>query len=118
MEQVKIEHDTSTVPTPIDDTDRTHATPPPPKTRYEIMKDPVFLSSPIYAPFIPSKPSLSTNRDDHLIPLLSHDDFIFKAQLTSLYMHPTDYSFRLYDKNQDFLYTYSFKNYGFIPILA
>ena len=48
------------------------------------MKDPVFLSSPIYPPFIPSKPSLSTNRDDHLIPLLSHDDFIFKAQLTSL----------------------------------
>ena len=65
------------------------------------MKDPVFLPSPIYPPFIPSKPSLSLNRDDHLIPLLSHDDFIFKAQLTSLYMHPTDYSFRLYDKNQD-----------------
>ena len=58
------------------------------------MKDPVFLSSPIYPPFI-SSISLSTNRDDHLIPLLSHDDFIFKAQLTSLYMHPTDYSFRL-----------------------
>ena len=66
------------------------------------MKDPVFLSSPIYPPSIPSKTSLSTNRDDHLIPLLSHDNFIFKAQLTSLYMHPTDYSFRLYDKNQDF----------------
>ena len=66
------------------------------------MKDPVFLSSPIYPLFIPSKPSLSTNRDDHLIPLLSHDDFIFKAQLTSLYMHPTDYLFRRYDKNQAF----------------
>ena len=66
-----------------------------------MMKDPVFLSSPIYPPFISSKPSLSTTRDDHLIPLLSHDDFIFKAQLTSLYMHHTDYSFRLYDKNQD-----------------
>ena len=66
------------------------------------MKDPVFLSSPIYPPFTSSKPSLSTTRDDHLIPLLSHDDFIFKAQLTSLYMHPTDYSFRLYDKIEDF----------------
>ena len=66
------------------------------------MKDPVFLSSPIYPPFKPSKPSLSTNRDDHLIPILSHEDFIFKAQLTSLYMHRTDYSFRLYDKNQEF----------------
>ena len=65
------------------------------------MKDPVFLSSPIYPPFMSSKPSLSTTRDDHSVPLLSHDDFIFKAQLTSLYMHPTDYSFRLYDKNQD-----------------
>ena len=66
------------------------------------MKDRVFLSSPIYPPSIPSKSSLSTNRDDHLIPLLSHDNFIFKAQLSSLYMHPTDYSFRLYDKNKDF----------------
>ena len=52
-----------------------------------------------YPPFISSKPSLSTTRDDHLIPLLSHHDFIFKAQLTSLYMHPTDYSIHLYDKN-------------------
>ena len=73
------------------------------KKRYEIMKDPVFLSSPIYPPFISCKPSLSTTRDDHLIPLLSQDDFIFKAQLFSLYMHPTtDYSFRLYHKNQEF----------------
>ena len=76
------------------------------------MKDPVFLSSPIYPPFIPSKPSLSTNRDDHLITPLSHDDFIFKAQLTSLFMHPTDYSFRLYDKNQDFLTSIASKIIG------
>ena len=65
------------------------------------MKDPLFLSSPVFPPAKPSKPSLSTNSDDHLIPLLSQDNFIFKAQLTSLYMHPTDYTFRLYDKNQD-----------------
>ena len=31
MEQVKFEHDTSKVPTPIDDTNCTHATPPPSK---------------------------------------------------------------------------------------
>ena len=67
MEQDKIEHDTSKIPTPPNDTDHTHATPPPPKKRYKIMKDPVFLSSPIYPPLIPSKPSLSTTRDDHLI---------------------------------------------------
>ena len=66
------------------------------------MKDPLFLSSPVFPPTIPSKPSLSTNRDDHLIPLLSQVNFIFKQQLTSLYLHPTDYTFRLHDKNQDF----------------
>ena len=102
MEHAKIEHDTSNIPTPPDDTDRTHATPPPPIKRYEIMKDSVFLFSPINPLFIPSKPSHSTNRDDLLIPLLSHDDFIFKAQLTSLCMHSTEYLFRLRDKNQDF----------------
>ena len=85
MEHAKLEHDTSKIPTPPDDTERTLATPPPPKKRYEVMKGHVFLSLPIYPLFIPSKPSLSTNRDDHLIPLLSHDDFIFRAQLTSLY---------------------------------
>ena len=64
--------------------------------------DPAFFSSLIYPPILPSKPSLSTTRDNHLIPLLSHDQFIFKFQLTSLYMQPTDYTFELYDKNQDF----------------
>ena len=102
MEHTKVEHENPKTATPPDDTDHTQTTPPPPKKRYEIMKDPVFLSSPIYPPSIPSNISLCTSRDDHLIPLLSHNDFVFKAQLTSLYMHPTDYSFRLYDKNQDF----------------
>ena len=76
------------------------------------MKDPIFLSSPIYPPSIPSKISLCTNRDDHLISILSTDDFVFKAQLTSLYMHPTDYSFRLYDKNQDFFTSIASKIMG------
>ena len=89
MEQEKIEHDTSKVSTPLNDIDHTHATPPPPKKRYEIMKDLVFLSSPVYPPFISTNTSFSTNRDDDLISLLSHDDLTFKAQLTSLYMHPT-----------------------------
>ena len=76
------------------------------------MKDPIFLSSLICPPSIPSKISLCTNRDDHLIPILSTDDFVFKAQLTSLYMHPTDYSFRLYDKNQDFFTSIASKIMG------
>ena len=79
-----------------------HETPLPTRKNNEIMKDHIFLSSPIYPPIIPCEPSLSTNRDEHLNPLLSHDRITFKAQLTSLYMHPTDYTFRLYDKNQDF----------------
>ena len=110
--KMKIEHDTSKVSTPLNDIDHTHATPPPPKKRYEIMKNPVFLSSPIYPPFISTNTSLSTNRDDQLISLLSHDDFTFKAQLTSLYMHPTDYTFRLYDKNQDFFTSIASKIMG------
>ena len=76
------------------------------------MKDPVFLSSPIYPPIISTNTYLSTYRDDHLIPLLSHDDFLFKAQLTSLLMHPTDYSFHLYDKNQDFFTSIASKIMG------
>ena len=89
------EHTTSSkVHTPPDNT---HEIPPPAKKRYEIMKEPVFLSSTIFPPTLPSKPSLSTNRDDHLIPLLSQNTFTFKAQLTSLYMHPTVYTIRQYD---------------------
>ena len=67
------------------------------------MKDPAFLSSPVYPPILSSNYSLSTNRDDHSIPLLSHNRFIFKSQLNSLYMLPTDYTSKLNDKNQDFV---------------
>ena len=94
------EHTTSSnVHTPPDNT---HETPPPPKKRYKNMKDPVFLSSPVFPTTRPSKPSLASNRDNHLIPLLSQDNFTFKAQVTSLNMHSTDYTFLLYDKYQDF----------------
>ena len=78
------------------DHDQSPETPPPPKKKYEIMKDPTFLSSPVYPPIIPTKPQLSNNRDDYLVP------YSYKSQLTSLYMQPTDYTFKLYDKNQDF----------------
>ena len=82
--------------------DNTRETSPPPKMKYEIMKDHAFVSSPIYPPLLPSKPSLSTNRDDHLMPIFSQDCFTFKSQLTFLYRHPTDYTFKLYDKHQHF----------------
>ena len=112
MEHTKVENENPKPTPPQDDIDHTQSTPPPPKKRYEIMKDPIFLSSPIYPPSIPSKISLCTTRDDHLISILSTNDFIFKAQLTSLYMHPTDYSFRLYDKNQDFFTSIASKIMG------
>ena len=73
------------------------------------MKDPAFLSSPIYPPILPPKPQLSTNRDDYFVPILSTNRCSFKSQLTSLYMHPTDYTFKLYDKNQDFITSIAFK---------
>ena len=98
-DQTEHEHNTPKVPTPPDNITET---PPPPKKRYEIIKDLLFLSSHVFPPTILSKLSLSTNRDDHLILLLSHDNSNFKAQLTSLCMHPTNYTFRRYDKNQDF----------------
>ena len=82
--------------------DQSPDTLPPTKKKYEILKDPAFLSSPIYPPIKPTKPQLSTTRDDYLVPILSTNPFPFRSQLTSLYMHPTDYTFKLYDKNQDF----------------
>ena len=67
-EDEQIEHTTPTkIHTPPD---TTHEVPPLPKKRYEILKDPVFLSSLIFSPTKPSKHSLCTNRDDQLIPLL------------------------------------------------
>ena len=84
------------------DYDKSPETPPPTKKEYEIMKDPAFFSSPVYPLIIPTKPQLSTNRDNYLAPIISTSRFSFKSQLTSLYMHPTDYTFKLYDKNQDF----------------
>ena len=78
------------------------STPPPSKKKYDILKDPIFLTSPVYSPVISPKDSISTQRDDYLIPIIPTENFTFKSQLTSLFMHPTDYTFKLYDKNDDF----------------
>ena len=77
--------------------DISRETPSPPRNKYKLMKDPAFLFSPVYPPILPSNFSLSTNRYAYLILILSHDHFTFKSQLTSLYRHPTDYTFKLYD---------------------
>ena len=50
MEHTKVEHENSKPAPSQVDHDHTQTTPPPPKKRYEIMKDPIFLSSPIYPP--------------------------------------------------------------------
>ena len=50
------------------------------------MKYPAFLTSPTYPPIPFPKVSISTQRDEYLVSLLSHDNFTFKSQLTSLYM--------------------------------
>ena len=55
MEHTKVEHENQKTDTPTDDIDQTQATPPPPKKRYEIMKDPIFLSWPRNPPSIPPK---------------------------------------------------------------
>ena len=79
------------------------STPPPSKKKYDIWKDPIFLTSAVSPPLISPKDSISTQIDDYLLPILSNENFTFKSQLTSLYMHPTaDYTFKLYDKTQDF----------------
>ena len=66
------------------------------------MKDPAFLTSTVNPPLISPKDSISTQRDAYVKPIVLNDNFTFKSQLTSLYMHHTENIFELYDKNQDF----------------
>ena len=101
-EQMDTNHTTSkSSDTDEKPTEQSISTPPPSKKKYDIMKDPIFLTSPLYPSVISPKDSIPTQRDDYLNPILSTENFTFKSQLTSLYMHPTDYTFKLYDKNQD-----------------
>ena len=104
-----IEHQTPPekrrTPPETNDYEQPHETP---KKRYELMKDPVFLSLPIYPPILHSKHSLSANRDDYLVSSLAHDRFIFKSLRFHIQTHvfvlaPTDYTFELYDRIKTFL---------------
>ena len=74
------------------------------------MKDPAFLTSPIYPPKIFPTHFLSTQRDDHLKSLLSHDNHTVKSQLTSSYKLPIDNTLKLNDKDQYFFTSIASKN--------
>ena len=54
------------------------STPPPSKKKYDIMNDPAFLTSPLYPPLIYPNDSISTQRNDALIQIFSHENFTFK----------------------------------------
>ena len=43
------------------------ATPPPSEKKYDILKNPIFLTSPVYPPLISPKDSISTQLDEYLI---------------------------------------------------
>ena len=90
--------------------ENSHETPPP-KKKNEILKYPLFFSLPIYPTILNFQTFTfcKPKRDDRVIPILSQNRFTFEAQMTSLYMHPTDYTFRQYDKNRDFYTSFASK---------
>ena len=86
----------------------------PPRKKYNILEDPVFIDSGILPPTLhPLKtPSQSNTRPDEF--LRTHPNF--KANLPSLYMTPTSYKFRFpQDRNFDHYVAYASKN---LPQLA
>ena len=58
---------------------------------------------------LPTKPAFSSQRVEHSIPVLSNFRLTDKAQLTSLHRHPTDYTFKPYDKTPDFFASFASK---------
>ena len=83
--------------TPLDylQTDKCPETLPSSKHKYEIMKHPAFPTSLAYPQQITTQPSFSTQRTYHIIPKISTSRFTFTVQSTSLYMHLTDYTFKV-----------------------
>ena len=69
----------------------------------------VFLISPIQPRMLPTKPAFSSQRVEHSIPVLSNFRLTDKAQSTSLYRHPTDYTFKPNDKTPDFFASFASK---------
>ena len=83
--------------------------PIPPKKKYNILEDPVFIDSGILPPTLhPLKtPSQSNTMTDEF--LRTHPNF--KANLPSLYMTPITYKFRFpQDRNFDHYVAYASKN--------
>ena len=88
------------------DHDQCPETPPSTKKKYEIMKDTAFLSSPIYPPIIPTKPQLSTTRDDNMAPyhyLLDNGIKIFSLQFN--FLRPSIYDLKTDENDPSFLST-------------
>ena len=84
----------------------TKINPTPMKRKYEdITKDPHFIESGLCPPFIKSLNISNPTRDEHLIDILSTPTFNFKANLTSLYMIPTDYKFQIRDDRSQEYFT-------------
>ena len=61
------------------ETEKSHSKPPPSSKKYDISKDPELFTSSIYPPIVSSEKTLSTQLDDHTIPLVSYDQL--KSQL-------------------------------------
>ena len=83
--------------------------PIPPKKKYNILEDPVFIDSGILPPTLhPLKtPSQSNTMTDELLRTLPN----FNANLPSLYMTHTSYKFRFpQDRNFDHYVAYASKN--------
>ena len=81
----------------------------PPKKRYYVMQDPVFLNSGLMLPILQPlrTPSKMTNIPDDCI----HTHREFKPNLPALYMTPTDYKLQIpLDRTTDHYVSYASRN--------
>ena len=106
---LKTRHSPTPPPNNLHITIVTH--PIPPKKKYNILEDPVFIDSGILPPTLhPLKtPSQTNTMSDDFFFLRTHPNF--KTNLPSLYMTPTQYNFRFpQDRNFDHYVAYASKS--------
>ena len=83
------------------------------KTTYDTLKDPTFLTSPVNPPQISPEDSISTQRDDYLIPILSNDTSL--PNLNSHHcIYPTVYTFKIHDISQGLTKIIKFSHFSLI----